>query len=115
MGICADDPEMIAARVDVMRSGPVPAILDAQYPDGYWIKPGPIYSPKYRATVWQVIFLAHLGADGQDERVRRAVEYIIDRAQAIPYRLGCSATPAPNDYTELGNHAEFLGVEFLFC
>lgn len=28
----------------------------------------------------------------------------------IPYRLCCTATPAPNDYRELGNHAEFLGV-----
>ncbi len=28
----------------------------------------------------------------------------------IPYRLACTATPAPNDWTELGNHAEFLGV-----
>ena len=36
--------------------------------------------------------------------------YIIDRAQEIPYRLGCSATPAPNDYTELGNHADYLGI-----
>ncbi len=27
-----------------------------------------------------------------------------------PYRLCCTATPAPNDYVELGNHAEFLGV-----
>lgn len=27
-----------------------------------------------------------------------------------PYRLACSATPAPNDHLELGNHAEFLGV-----
>lgn len=28
----------------------------------------------------------------------------------IPYRLPCSATPAPNDHMELGNHAEYLGV-----
>jgi DNA modification methylase len=28
----------------------------------------------------------------------------------VPYRLCCTATPAPNDYTELGNHAEFLGI-----
>lgn len=28
----------------------------------------------------------------------------------IPWRLCCSATPAPNDYTELGQHSEFLGV-----
>ncbi len=30
--------------------------------------------------------------------------------QTIPYRLCCSATPAPNDYTEIGNHAQFLGI-----
>lgn len=27
-----------------------------------------------------------------------------------PYRLCCTATPAPNDFTELGQHADFLGV-----
>lgn len=27
-----------------------------------------------------------------------------------PYRLCCTATPAPNDMNELGNHSEFLGV-----
>lgn len=26
-----------------------------------------------------------------------------------PLKLCCTATPSPNDYTELGNHAEFLG------
>jgi len=29
---------------------------------------------------------------------------------ATPYRLCCTATPAPNDHAELGNHSEFLGV-----
>jgi DNA modification methylase len=28
----------------------------------------------------------------------------------IPYRLCCTATPAPNDITEIANHAEFLGI-----
>jgi hypothetical protein len=28
----------------------------------------------------------------------------------IQFRLCCTATPAPNDYTEIGNHAEFLGI-----
>lgn len=28
----------------------------------------------------------------------------------IPYRLCCTATPAPNDHIEIGNHAQFLGV-----
>lgn len=35
---------------------------------------------------------------------------ITDFAAHIPYRLACTATPAPNDHMELGNHAEFLGI-----
>ena len=35
---------------------------------------------------------------------------IIDNFMNIPYKLACTATPAPNDYMELGNHAEFCGV-----
>lgn len=31
-------------------------------------------------------------------------------AATIPYRLAASATPAPNDLTELINHAEFFGI-----
>lgn len=36
--------------------------------------------------------------------------YIIEVFQQVQFRLACTATPAPNDYMELGNHAEFLGV-----
>ena len=35
--------------------------------------------------------------------------YLIRVFGDIKYRLCCTATPAPNDITELGNHAEFLG------
>lgn len=35
---------------------------------------------------------------------------LIELCRDMPYRLCCTATPAPNDYVELGNHAEFLGV-----
>lgn len=35
---------------------------------------------------------------------------LIDRFADTSYKLACTATPAPNDYTELGNHAEFLNV-----
>lgn len=34
---------------------------------------------------------------------------IISRYRFTPYRLEASATPAPNDWMELGNHSEFLG------
>ena len=36
--------------------------------------------------------------------------FIIDRAKKVPFKLACTATPAPNDFMELGNHAEFLGA-----
>lgn len=35
---------------------------------------------------------------------------IIDSSQCVPYRLSCTATPSPNDFEELGNQCEFLGV-----
>lgn len=42
-----------------------------------------------------------------DGKTRTAV---IEAARSVPYRLSCTATPAPNDYMELGNQCEFLGV-----
>ena len=35
---------------------------------------------------------------------------IIEKFRNTPYKLACTATPAPNDFMELGNHAEFVGV-----
>jgi DNA modification methylase len=35
---------------------------------------------------------------------------IINAFVDTPYKLACTATPSPNDYAELGNHAEFFGI-----
>jgi hypothetical protein len=35
---------------------------------------------------------------------------LIESFVSTPYRLACTATPAPNDFMEIGNHAEFLGI-----
>lgn len=35
---------------------------------------------------------------------------LIRACHNVPFRLAATATPAPNDFMELGNHAEFLGV-----
>jgi len=35
---------------------------------------------------------------------------VIDFFSNTPFRLACTATPAPNDFMELGNHSEFLGI-----
>lgn len=40
----------------------------------------------------------------------KTLRKLMDSFRATPFRLCCSATPAPNDWTELGTHAEFLGV-----
>lgn len=40
----------------------------------------------------------------------RTKRTIVESFAETPFRLACTATPAPNDYLELGNHAEFLGV-----
>lgn len=35
---------------------------------------------------------------------------MIELCSLVPFRLCCSATPAPNEPLELGTHAEFLGI-----
>jgi superfamily II DNA or RNA helicase len=35
---------------------------------------------------------------------------LIDECKKVQYRLAATATPSPNDYMELGNHAEFCGI-----
>jgi DNA modification methylase len=35
---------------------------------------------------------------------------LLDAFAETLYRLACTATPAPNDHMELGNHADFLGI-----
>jgi DNA modification methylase len=37
-------------------------------------------------------------------------QLVIEMFAKTPYRLCCTATPAPNDESEIGNHAEFLGI-----
>jgi hypothetical protein len=98
-----DDPEVVSAQADVMKTGPVPAILAAQADEGYWVKPGPGYSPKYKSTLWSLLFLAQLGADGHDERVRRAVEYVFNHAQTEAGAFACGGTPSSAYHCLWGN------------
>src|SRR5690348_15346999 len=78
----ADAPAVRRARADAMQTDPIASILAAEQPEGYWVKPGPGYTPKYRGTVWQLIFLDQLGADGADPRVRAACEYVLLHSQS---------------------------------
>lgn len=40
----------------------------------------------------------------------KTLSQLMDAFRSTPYKLCCTATPSPNDWTELGTHAEFLGV-----
>ena len=88
----ADDPDVVAARAAAMRTDPIAATLAAQSPEGWWVKPGPGYAPKYTGTVWSVILLDQLGADPADERVQRACEYVLRMTPTASGGLGCSGS-----------------------
>ena len=40
----------------------------------------------------------------------KTFQTLTDAFRLTPYKLCATATPAPNDWTELGTHAEFLGI-----
>ncbi|MFC2053394.1 nitrogen fixation protein NifH [Chloroflexota bacterium] len=96
LGKPEDDPEVHQARANIMTLGPVPVILDAEHPAGYWVKPGGGYSPSYRATLWQIIFLAELGADPTDERVQLGCEYLLGHNTSANGGFSMSQRPVPS-------------------
>lgn len=97
LGRAADDPEVVEAHSAIMTTGPVPVILDAQHPDGYWQQPGGGYR-KYRGTVWQIMLLSELGADSTDERVQHGCEYVLSHSIASNGGFAASNTrPVPSN------------------
>ena len=81
LGVPPDDPDAVAARAAIMTDGTVPRILAAQLDDGHWEGRDRFYTGKYRGTVWQLVILAELAADGADPRVRAACEAILRDSQ----------------------------------
>jgi hypothetical protein len=77
-----------------MAVDPIRSILAAQEPGGWWAKPGPGYGPKYRGTVWQVIFLDQLGADPDHPQINRACDYALRWCPTATGGFGCSAAKA---------------------
>jgi len=92
LGKDALSPEAKAAHAAVMQTGHVPRFLAAQKPDGFWVTPGPGYAPKYTGTVWSLIFLAQLGADGEHPEIRKACAYVLDHSRAPSSRFSATGT-----------------------
>lgn len=94
LGAPEDDRDVVAARRATVRQPPVAPILDRMQDDGFWVKPGPGYGPKYRGTVWQVTFLGQFGADGNDRRVRRAANYVLDHSRSAVGGFSANGLPS---------------------
>jgi len=76
----ADDAEMKSARRKAHKEGPIAEILSRMEPAGYWVKPGPGYTQKYRSTVWSILMLAQLGAlANEDKRINQGCKYLLDQ------------------------------------
>ena len=84
-----DAPAVRQARAAAMQTDPIASIIAAEQPEGYWVKPGPGYTPKYRGTVWQLTFLDQFGADGTDARVQAACDYVLSHTQARSGGFAC--------------------------
>ena len=91
-----DEHDVQSARRAIMKSEPIRDILAAQKVEGYWEKPGPSYTPKYRSTVWQILFLAELGADGHQRQIARGCEYLLGHTQANHGGFSATANAAPS-------------------
>jgi hypothetical protein len=90
-----DDPELITARHAAHTTGAIPAVVDVMHPDGYWIKPGAGYGPKYHGTIWSIILLAQLGASAADDpRIARAVNYVLDHTLAEGGKFSYNGKPS---------------------
>lgn len=77
-----EDSEVIQTKKQIMKIGVVTKILEKQNPDGYWGKPEDFYArSKYKGTVWNLIILASLGADKDDNRIKKTCEFILNNSQ----------------------------------
>ncbi|HET6443329.1 MAG TPA: nitrogen fixation protein NifH [candidate division Zixibacteria bacterium] len=94
LGRTQSDPDVIESKKEMMSSGPIPAILDAQDREGFWVQDGPGYYPKYRGTAWQIIFLAQFGADCSIARVQRGCEYVLDNSRSVHGGFSMNALPS---------------------
>ena len=76
----SEDRKIRSARKAAHQEGPIAEVLFHMNKEGYWVKSGPGYNPKYRSTVWSIILLAQLGASiKEDERIEQACCYLLDQ------------------------------------
>ena len=82
LGFPLEDDRCRRAKIAIMKTGVVPKVLAKQKRGGYWEKREDFYvRSKYKGTIWQLIVLAELGGDGNDERIKKTCEFVLDISQ----------------------------------
>lgn len=77
------------------------------------MKPGINITNYDRLHLFDTHDLAGVAADESSiikHETSKTLQTMMDKFSKTPYKLCATATPSPNDYTELGTHAEFLGI-----
>jgi hypothetical protein len=72
-----DAPEVVETRRQIMKRGPAAEILRHYAGNGRWEGERDYYTYKYTSTHWQLLLLAEMAADGQDERIGAACQRMI--------------------------------------
>jgi hypothetical protein len=99
LGAPEDSVEVRRARKAIMEHGPVPRILAAQQSEGNWIPNRGKYINSvwhYQSTVWQIVFLAELGADPQNKQIRLGCQYLLEHTIAANHAFSGAQPPIPS-------------------
>jgi hypothetical protein len=78
-----DEDEVGEARRAIMKSGPAVEILSHYAGDGRWEGERGYYTPKYKSTHWQLLLLAELAANGEDDRIAAACRRMIEKVGGV--------------------------------
>jgi hypothetical protein len=92
----AEERELKSSRKSAHKAGPIAVVLSKMEKEGYWVKPGPGYTQKYRSTVWSIILLAQLGASiHEDKRIEQGCKYLLDHmAEGGQFTSSTSGAPS---------------------
>jgi len=100
----AGPKELDAACKQAHNEGPISIILSNMDKEGWWVKPGPGYNPKYTSTVWSIMLLSQLGANIKaDVRVEKACSYLLDNNLTSNGLFTINGSPSGTVYCLQGN------------
>lgn len=103
----------LAVAAQTVQEGEEIGVAVRQCRDGAEVKPGITITNYDRIHRFDT---SRFGAVVLDEssiikhHTSKTLAMLLDAFSQTPFKLCATATPAPNDWTELGTHAEFLGI-----